>query len=263
MTYDSKPAANAISGGMSGAAEAALTVGQMQDWFPSYLREERDREANVRLEERRNERTRIARELHDKLLQGFFGASMLVQIAADQMPANSLTRSSLGRVLKMMNRAIEEGRVAIDRLRSPELALTLERALADFTSELELPGVEFRILVTGRSKALRSKIQEQIYLIAKEAVANAFRHSKATSIEAEIEYLPGKLRLVVRDNGIGIAPKVLETGCDAGLGLQEMRARATSIGARFRVWSRPGAGTEVEVSVPGNLAEVHVYSKAA
>jgi signal transduction histidine kinase len=93
-------------------------------------------------------------------------------------------------------------------------------------------------------------IQEQIYLIGREALVNALRHSQATIIEAAIEYLPGKLRVVVRDNGSGIDPQVLRSGRDSYWGLLGVRERARSIGAQLRIRSRRGAGTEVEISVP-------------
>jgi signal transduction histidine kinase len=106
----------------------------------------------------------------------------------------------------------------------------------------------------GRPKALKPAIQEQIYLIGREALVNAFRHSAATSIEAEVEYLPNRLRVVVRDNGSGIDPQVLRSGRDSHWGLLGMRERARSIGAQLRILSRRGAGTEVEISVPGDIA---------
>jgi signal transduction histidine kinase len=97
---------------------------------------------------------------------------------------------------------------------------------------------------------LPPSIQEQLYLIGREALLNAVRHSEATSIEAEIEYRPRCLSVVVRDNGCGIDPNMLRLGKDEHRGLMGMRRRAESLGAQLRIWSRPGAGTEVEISVP-------------
>jgi signal transduction histidine kinase len=97
---------------------------------------------------------------------------------------------------------------------------------------------------------LRPAIQEQINLIGREALVNALLHSEATCIEAEVEYLPRRLRVVVRDNGRGIDPPLARTRSDAHRGLVGMRNRAKSIGAKLTIWSRPGAGTEVEISVP-------------
>ena len=230
-------------------------------------RKQLSRERNLRLEERSRERARIARELHDTVLQGFLGASMVLHDAVDHMPADSPSKSSLGRALELMYRVIDEGRTALQGLRSSPADFTsLEHALTDLGDEFPLgEGARFRIFVVGKPKTLKRTIQEQIYLIAREALVNALRHSEATSIEAEVEYLPDKLRVVVRDNGSGIDPEVLQSGRDSHWGLLGMRERAKDIGARLRIWSRRGAGTEVEVSVAGDIAaDAPVYlSKSA
>jgi signal transduction histidine kinase len=204
----------------------------------------------LRLQGRREERARIARELHDTLFQGFFGASMVLQTAVDELPANSPSKSSLSRALQLMYRVIEEGRVALQGLRSPAIASgSLEQALADFRNEFPLTNAQFRILVSGHPVALNQTVQEQIYLIAREALANAFHHSKAKNIEAEIEYMPAKLCLVIRDDGCGMDPQQVQLRQDSHWGLLGMHERTRSIGAHLRVWSRLGLGTEVEISI--------------
>ena len=225
-------------------------------WFHRPDQKRLNREWNLRLEEQSRERARIARELHDTLLQGFLGASMVLHDAVDQMPADSPSKPSLSRALQLMRRVIDEGRGALQGLRSPRAAFTsLERALSEIADEFT-PGAaaRFRIFVMGKPRPWKRTIQEQIYLIVREALTNALRHSGATNIEAEIEYLPGKLRVVVRDNGSGIDPEILRLGRDSHWGLLGMRERARGIGARLRIWSRRGAGTEVEVSVRENIA---------
>jgi len=214
-----------------------------------------NRERNLRLEERIKERTRIARELHDTLFQGFLGASLQLHYAVEQVPADSPSKPSLSRALSLIQRVITEGRDALQGLRSNETSsMSLEQALSGIQDEYMPSGdVRFRLFVKGRPKALRPAIQEQIYLIGREALVNALRHSKATSIEAEVEYLPRRLRVVVRDNGCGIDPRFVRLGRDAHWGLMGMRERAGSISARLRIWSRPGAGTEVEVCVPSHV----------
>jgi signal transduction histidine kinase len=114
-------------------------------------------------------------------------------------------------------------------------------------------GVRFRLFVTGQPKPLTPEIQEQIYLIRREAMLNAVRRAQATSIEAEVEYLPHRLRLAVRDNGCGIDPQIVRSGRACHWGLVGMRERAGGIGAKLRIWSRPGAGPEVEISLPGRI----------
>ena len=143
-----------------------------------------ERERKLRLEERSKERRRIARELHDTLFQGFLSASLLLQGAVDQTPADSPAKPSLSRALCLMYRVINEGRVTLQELRSSASASpSLEEALHGLWDELTPGGVQFRILVEGQPKALKPAIQEQINLIAREALVNALLHSEATCIE--------------------------------------------------------------------------------
>jgi signal transduction histidine kinase len=213
------------------------------------------RESEVRLEERREERTRIARELHDTLFQGFVGASMILHTAVAELPADSPSKSSLSRALNLIYRVIEEGRSALDGLRSrADEPTNLEKAFAAIGDEFTPAGKHLRISVMGRPTPLCPAVQEQVYLIGREALVNALRHSGATTIEAEIEYLPNRLRVVVRDNGSGIDPEVLEAGRNSHWGLVGMHERAKNIKAQLRIWSKKGAGTEVEISVPNDSA---------
>jgi signal transduction histidine kinase len=212
-------------------------------------------EFNLCLEARQRERARIANDLHDTLLQGFVAASMVMFRAVEDTPSDSPNKPALERALLLVRRAIDEGRHALNGLRSSvPLAGGLEQALASLTDEFSPEGPQFRISVTGRSKAFHPAIEKEIYLIAREAVVNALRHSGATSIETDVEYLPGSMRVLVRDNGLGIDEEVLLAGRASHWGLKGMRERAGSIGARLRIWSRKGAGTEVEISVPMSIA---------
>ena len=127
---------------------------------------------------------------------------------------------------------------------------SLERAFSDFLYEVKPErGVRFRIFIGGKRQALRPAIQEQFFLIGREAVVNALRHSKATQIEVEVEYLRCSVRMFIRDNGCGMSSHVVQNQSDSYGGLQEMRDRANTIGAQFGIWSRPGAGTEVRIAV--------------
>lgn len=209
-------------------------------------------ELQVRLEERRKERSRIARELHDTLFQGFFGASYMLQNAAEHLPENSPSRQSVDRALGVVNRMLDETRSALRGLRSSSAyPASLEQSLSSIREEFTHDQkTRFRIFVTGQSRNLHSSVQEQVNAIGREALLNAVRHAGAANIEAEIEYLPRRLRLRVRDNGRGIDPEILRLGRDSHWGLLGMQERAASVGAKLRIWSRPGKGTEVEVSVP-------------
>jgi len=101
---------------------------------------------------------------------------------------------------------------------------------------------------------LHPVIRDEVYRIGREALANAFRHSRASGIEVELEYAEKQLRVLVRDNGCGIDPEVLRSGRDGHWGLSGIRERAERIGGRVKVWSRPAGGTEVELSVPSHVA---------
>ncbi len=214
------------------------------------------RRLNVRFEERLAERTRIAQELHDTLLQGFLSASMQLHVAADQLPPDSPAKSSLKRVQELMTRVIDEGRNAVRGLRSTGGdADDLPRAFSGMSDELNAGNnIEYRVVVEGRDRPLQPLIRDEVYRIGREAVVNAFRHSDASRVELALEYGSRGLRMLVRDNGRGIDGEVLRSGTDGHWGLAGMRERADRIGAGFRVLSSAGSGTEVELSVPARVA---------
>jgi signal transduction histidine kinase/ligand-binding sensor domain-containing protein len=213
------------------------------------------RQMNMRFEERLAERTRIAQELHDTLLQGFLSASMQLHVADDHLAADSPAKPLVGRVLDLMGRVIDEGRNVVRGLRaSNKDDMDLEQAFCRIHQELAVPpGTSVRVFAEGNTRALRPAIREEVYRIGREALANALRHSRASNIEVELEYARSSLRLLVRDNGNGIDPQVVRTGRDGHWGLSGMRERAERIGARFRVLTAASAGTEIELSVPGHI----------
>ena len=214
------------------------------------------RKLNVRFEERLAERTRVAQELHDTLLQGVLSASMQLHVAVDQMPADSPAQPALNRVLQLMGQVVEEGRNTVRGLRSPsESADDLEHSFSRIPQELGIQQeIDFRVIVEGPALPLQPAIRNDVYSIGREALVNAFRHSRASNIEAELEYAANQLRVLVRDNGCGIDPDVLDSGRDGHWGLSGMRERAERIGGKLKVSSRAARGTEVELRVPGRLA---------
>jgi signal transduction histidine kinase len=127
-------------------------------------------------------------------------------------------------------------------------SMSLEHALSELWDEFTPDGACYKIFVLGKPKALKPAIKEQIYLIGREAVLNAVRHSGAAAIEAEVEYSARRLRVVVRDNGCGMDPQVVRSSWHSHWGLLRMRERAESVGAQLRIWSGLGGGTEVEIS---------------
>lgn len=255
MSHNLERSPNAMIGAAATRDVGPPATGPNQGWFrhPNY--QQLSRELNLRLQERRRERARIARELHDTLFQGILGASMVLHSAVEEMPVDSPSKPSLNRALHLMRRVMDEGRHALQGLRSSGVASTsLEQALSGVGDEFTPGGAQLRILVMGQPKALKPAVKEQIYMIVREALLNALRHSEATSIEAEVEYQRRQLRVVVRDNGRGIDPQVLRSEQNSHWGLLGMRERASAIGAQLRIWSRRGAGTEVEITVPTDIA---------
>jgi signal transduction histidine kinase len=213
------------------------------------------RRLKVRFDDRLQERTRIAQELHDTLLQGLLSASMQLHVVVKRLPADSAVRSSLSGVLDIMRTVLDEGRDAVSGLRSSSAETTdLEQALSGILTELGMDdAVEYRVIVEGDSRPLQPIIRDDIYRIGREAVVNACRHAEAKRIELALEYTAAGLRLVVRDDGRGIDAAVLRAGSEGHWGLPGMRERAQRIGARFTVSSRAGAGTEVELMIPGRV----------
>lgn len=215
------------------------------------------RQLNSRFEERLAERTRIAQELHDSLLQGFVSVSMQLNVAVDNVPTNSKAKPQLTRILELMGQVTNEGRNTLRGLRSSngDKSYNLEQAFAeirqDFTVENQ---ADFRVIVEGLPQQLSPITRDEAYHIGREALFNAYRHSKAKKIEAVVEYTPKHLRILVHDDGVGIDEKFLNVGRDGHWGILGMRERAEKLGAQLKVWSRPDAGTEIELIVPSHIA---------
>jgi signal transduction histidine kinase/ligand-binding sensor domain-containing protein len=225
------------------------------------------REYNVRLDERVDERTRIARELHDTLLQSFQGLLMRFQAVSDDL-AESESKEELDQTIDRAARAITEGRNAVQGLRSSIIETNdLAAAIGTLGKELaaaENQPPEFTMQVEGAPRELHPVLRDEVYRVAGEALRNAFRHADARRIEVEIRYDERQFRLRVRDDGKGIDPNPLVDGGRPGhFGLHGMRERAERIGGKLTVWSsdrtggRLESGTEVELSIPAG----HAYAK--
>jgi ligand-binding sensor domain-containing protein/signal transduction histidine kinase len=214
------------------------------------------RQLNIRFEERLAERTRIAQELHDTLLQGFLSASMQLDVAVDQLPESSPAKPRLIRILDLMRQVHTEGRHTLRGLRaanngSQDIAL----ALSNISQELKsAEDTTFKVIVEGSPRPLLPIVRDEVYRISREAVVNAFHHARAKSITVEISYLDNQLRILITDDGCGINSEVLQAGRDGHWGLSGMRERAEKIKARLKLRSRVGSGTEVELWVPGKVA---------
>jgi len=215
-----------------------------------------ERHFNLRLDERLAERTRIAQELHDTLLQGFLSASMHVDIAADCLPPDSKAKPTLTRALQMMRQVIDEGRNAVRGLRANgSQSFDLEPAFSQVWQEMDEHGqTGFRVVVEGPPIPLHPLLCDDVYRIGREALINAFRHAHARHVEVELKYGPSELCIVVRDDGCGIDPHILEGGKAGHWGLSGIRERADRIGARLSLLSNPNAGTELQLFIPGRAA---------
>jgi signal transduction histidine kinase/ligand-binding sensor domain-containing protein len=222
------------------------------------------RQFNMRLEERVGERTRIARDLHDTLLQSFHGVLLYFQTGINQLPEQpsetptAEARKILEKAMHQAKHAIVEGREAIQGLRSSvvetnDLALAM-RTLGEELATNANPAA-FQVQVEGTPRDLHPILRDEVYRISGEGIRNAFHHADAKQIEVEIHYDDRRLRVRVRDDGKGIDPKLLSNdGREGHFGLRGMRERAKLIGGKLTVWSELDAGTEVELSIPAARA---------
>jgi len=211
----------------------------------------------MKLDARVGERTRIARELHDTLLQSAHGVLLRFQTVSHLLPARPLeAKETLDSAIEQTSQFITEARDEVQGLRDstvegielPVAISTLLQRLANSESQL-IP--EFQVTVEGTALDLRPIIREEIYKITSEALRNVFRHAEADRIEVEIRYDKEEFRLRVRDDGKGIDPTILASqGREGHYGLHGMRERASLIGGTLTVWSEVHSGTEVELRVP-------------
>jgi signal transduction histidine kinase len=215
-------------------------------------------EFNVRLEERVNERTRIARDLHDTLLQSFHGLMFRFQAVRNMLPRRpEEAMQALDGALERTDQAIAEGRDAIQGLRTSTVVTNeLAQAVNALGDELACPNgpPTFRVSVEGPPQDLHPILRDEVYAIAREAVRNAFRHAQAHNIEVDIRYSGSLFQLRIRDDGKGIDPAIVAEGRAGHYGVPGMRERAKRIGGKLDVWTGTGAGTEIELSIPGSIA---------
>jgi signal transduction histidine kinase/ligand-binding sensor domain-containing protein len=219
------------------------------------------REFDLRLDERVNERTRVARELHDTLLQSFHGALFRFQATANMLPERPAeAKQTLESAIDRAAQAITEGRDAIQDLRASTV-VTNDLAVAISTLGNELAasdvngnGTVVCVAVQGTSRELHPIVRDDICRIAGEALRNAFRHAHARRIEVAITYDDRQFRLQVRDDGKGMDPAVPADQRPGHYGLPGMRERAELVGGRLDVWSELDAGTEVDLRIPAAKA---------
>jgi len=171
------------------------------------------------------------------------------------LPDRPEARTKLEGVIEQARAAISEGRDAVQGLRSSTLVNNeLGPAISTFVQGLG-GDPACRVQVEGASRELAPLVRDEIYRIAIEALRNAFRHSQAKHIEVEIHYARQQLQLRIRDDGKGIDQKILSEGGRPGHhGLPGMQERAKLAGGKLSVWSKPGSGTEIELTIPASIA---------
>jgi signal transduction histidine kinase len=216
---------------------------------------------NRTFEARVSERTRIARELHDTLLQSFQGLLLRFQSASKLLPARpDEAKHRLDAAIEQGAEAIAEGRDAVQGLRSSafetnDLANSITAIAEELTSGTSMTdGPVIDVEVEGAPRNLQPVVRDEAYRIAGEALRNAFRHAQARRITVEIRYQKRQFRLTVRDDGKGINVDTMQLQPTGHFGLPGMRERAEIVGGKLEVWSQLDSGTQVELSIPGSIA---------
>jgi signal transduction histidine kinase/ligand-binding sensor domain-containing protein len=218
------------------------------------------RQFDIGIEARVNERTRIARELHDTLLQSFHGLLLRFQAASNLLPARpDDAKNKLETAIDQASQAIAEGRDAVQDLRSSisvttDLAAairTLGEELAEGAANRKSPIID--VAVEGKPQELNPIVRDEVYRISAEGLRNAFRHAQANKIEVEIRYDVHEFRVRIRDDGKGIDAQAVDDRV-GHFGLAGMRERAQLMGANLEVWSNRDSGTEIQLSIPASVA---------
>lgn len=220
------------------------------------------RRLEERMEERLNERTRISRELHDSLLQGFQGLMFRLEAVRLLLPPGEAAKV-LDSAMQVGDQAIGQGRDAVQDLRSLALgegdfAAGLDNLGSELAARMSSPQKpQYRVAVEGRARELTGVVREEAHRIAREAVCNAYQHARANHIDVTVVFGDADLAISVRDDGIGMDPEILARGQRAGhWGLLGMRERSATVGARLDVQSEANAGTQVMLRIPARVAYV-------
>ena len=223
------------------------------------------RQFDMRLEERVGERTRIARDLHDTLLQSFQGVLLKFHAVTYMIQDHPEARKMQEAAIEEARRAIAEGRDAVQGLRSSTVITEdIARAITTLGEGLAAGtngnfGPQFLVHLEGTPRSLPPVVRDEIYRIAAEGLRNAFQHSGARRIEVDIHYDKRRFQLRVRDNGKGIDRHILNAGgLDGHHGLPGMQQRAGLVGGKLAIWSERDSGTEVEL----NIAAAIAYAKS-
>jgi signal transduction histidine kinase/ligand-binding sensor domain-containing protein len=208
-----------------------------------------------RLDERLRERERIARELHDTLLQGFQGLQLHFHSVAETLPPQSPTRGTLDRALAMADGALVDARQRVRELRASGMRADLPQHLrAKGESLIGEPSPALKIVEVGVPRELDPTVEREVAAVAEEAMFNAIKHANAKTIEVRIGYSRRRLQVTISDDGSGVDPDLVAKAAGAHFGLLGMRERVRRLRGTFAIGDRPGGGTEVKLSIPGPVA---------
>lgn len=210
----------------------------------------------ARLELRLAERERIARELHDTLLQGIQALILRVQSIANRLGPDTALRTEMEQALDRAEGALIEGRDRVREIRAQTTEGDLAKALLAVSASIpNARAMRFDLAVEGTPLELHPLVHEEMQRIGEEAIRNAYSHSSGSIIEVRITFNPRRFSLCIRDDGSGLPAEILTAGAVPGhFGLPGMRERAERIGASFTLDSRSGSGTEIKLTLPARSA---------
>jgi signal transduction histidine kinase/ligand-binding sensor domain-containing protein len=208
-----------------------------------------------RLQERSRERERIARELHDTLLQGIQGLILQFHLVADDLPADDANRKLMESALDRADRLMSEGRQRVSDLRLQEVGASLGASLHRQLLDGDLPACpKFRVRECGPPRVLAPMVQTELLRIAHEAVANALQHGSCNRLWLVVRYDRHALRVRIKDDGCGISNEEINHRKPGHWGITGMQERAKSIGAKLTVEPGKRRGTVVDITVPAGMA---------
>jgi signal transduction histidine kinase/ligand-binding sensor domain-containing protein len=211
------------------------------------------------MEERVRERFRIARDLHDTLLQAMQGLMLRIDCAVQDLPSSDPTKKDLEESMLQTDEIIVEARACVQLLRQPAAEPTdLAQLMGDIARQAaQGKTTPFRVIIEGEPRRINPFVHDELRKIAKEAITNSFHHAHATVIETRLNYHSSHFEILCRDNGVGIPAETIgRGGRDGHWGLAGMSERAKALGATFDLSSSPEHGTNISIRVPAEHAYV-------
>ncbi|HXM93914.1 MAG TPA: two-component regulator propeller domain-containing protein [Candidatus Dormibacteraeota bacterium] len=208
-----------------------------------------------RFEDRLNERTRIAQELHDNLIQDVMGISLQIEVTDELLPSNFPAKQSLARAVDLCKSALDAGRRALNDLRTvPLSAADLVKSFSQLANDLASDmGTVVDVIVEGHERPLNALTGNDVLQVGRQAITNAFQHARATRINVLLSYGQQQLQIRIQDNGRGVSEETLNLRRPGHYGITGMQERAERLGTSISIRSRIGKGTEVNLSVPAHL----------